>query len=100
MRPTAAGLVGFTCRYAPLPLIHAAGLIPYRMLPLTEAPDSAGAVPEALSELAQREVDLLVVNGGDGTLQLVTPYLVQWRQLAMNQQTIRLDHTFQFGSVE
>ena len=31
--------------------------------------DSAGAVPEALAELARREVDLLVVNGGDGTIQ-------------------------------
>lgn len=30
---------------------------------------SAGAVPEALSELSRRDVDLLVVNGGDGTLQ-------------------------------
>jgi diacylglycerol kinase (ATP) len=31
--------------------------------------DSSQVVPEALSELARREVDLLVVNGGDGTLQ-------------------------------
>jgi len=31
--------------------------------------DSAAAVPEALSELSRREIDLLVVNGGDGTLQ-------------------------------
>lgn len=31
--------------------------------------DSAGAVPEALSDLSRQEVDLLVVNGGDGTLQ-------------------------------
>ena len=30
---------------------------------------SAGVVPEALSELASHDVDLLVVNGGDGTLQ-------------------------------
>jgi hypothetical protein len=30
--------------------------------------DSAGAVPEALSDLSRQEVDLLVVNGGDGTL--------------------------------
>jgi diacylglycerol kinase (ATP) len=31
--------------------------------------DQAGAVPEALAELARQEVELLVVNGGDGTLQ-------------------------------
>jgi len=30
--------------------------------------DSAGAVPEALSDLSRQEVDLLVINGGDGTL--------------------------------
>jgi diacylglycerol kinase (ATP) len=30
---------------------------------------SAAAVPEALSELAGNEVELLVINGGDGTLQ-------------------------------
>jgi hypothetical protein len=31
--------------------------------------DHADMMPEALAELAQKEVDLLVVNGGDGTLQ-------------------------------
>jgi hypothetical protein len=31
--------------------------------------DHAGALPEALSEFARRRIDLLVVNGGDGTLQ-------------------------------
>ncbi len=31
--------------------------------------DSALAVPEALSELARQEVDLLAINGGDGTVQ-------------------------------
>lgn len=36
---------------------------------LHEETDSAHAVPEALASLARREVDLLVVNGGDGTLQ-------------------------------
>ncbi len=30
---------------------------------------SADVVPEALSDLARQEVDLLIVNGGDGTLQ-------------------------------
>jgi diacylglycerol kinase (ATP) len=29
---------------------------------------AAGAVPDALAELAQQDVELLVVNGGDGTL--------------------------------
>jgi diacylglycerol kinase (ATP) len=31
--------------------------------------DHADMMPEALAELAEQEVDLLVVNGGDGTLQ-------------------------------
>ena len=31
--------------------------------------DQAGAVPDALADLARQEVNLLVVNGGDGTLQ-------------------------------
>jgi hypothetical protein len=31
--------------------------------------DSADVVPEALADLARQEVDLLVINGGDGTVQ-------------------------------
>jgi len=31
--------------------------------------DCAGALPEAIADLARREIDLLIVNGGDGTLQ-------------------------------
>ena len=31
--------------------------------------DHEAALPEAIDDLARREVDLLVVNGGDGTLQ-------------------------------
>jgi len=34
--------IGFACAYTPLPLIVAAGFAPYRVLPLTEAPDFAG----------------------------------------------------------
>ncbi len=41
---TEAGLVGYVCRYAPLPLIHASGRVPYRILPLGDPPDGAGSV--------------------------------------------------------
>jgi hypothetical protein len=33
--------------------------------------ENAGVMPDALADLARQEVDLLVVNGGDGTLQYV-----------------------------
>ena len=36
---------------------------------LHEETDSVCAVPDALSSLARQEIDLLIVNGGDGTLQ-------------------------------
>lgn len=36
--------IGFTCAYTPLPLIHAAGFTPYRILPTGDAPDQAGSV--------------------------------------------------------
>ena len=44
MTPKIAKRVGFTCAYTPLPLLHAAGLEPYRILPVGEAPDQAGAL--------------------------------------------------------
>jgi benzoyl-CoA reductase/2-hydroxyglutaryl-CoA dehydratase subunit BcrC/BadD/HgdB len=44
MMTTAGRRVGFVCSYTPLPLIHAAGLVPYRILPLTEVADAAGAL--------------------------------------------------------
>jgi hypothetical protein len=31
--------------------------------------DRAGALPEAIDDLSRRKIDLLVINGGDGTLQ-------------------------------
>ena len=34
--------VGFACAYSPLPLIAAAGFTPYRVLPMTQAPDQTG----------------------------------------------------------
>jgi len=34
--------IGYTCAYTPLPLIHAAGFVPYRVFPVGDAPDRAG----------------------------------------------------------
>jgi benzoyl-CoA reductase/2-hydroxyglutaryl-CoA dehydratase subunit BcrC/BadD/HgdB len=36
--------LGFACAYTPLPLIDAAGFVPYRVLPMGEAPDQAGTL--------------------------------------------------------
>jgi benzoyl-CoA reductase/2-hydroxyglutaryl-CoA dehydratase subunit BcrC/BadD/HgdB len=36
--------IGFTCAYTPLPLLHAAGFVPHRILPLGDAPDRAGSI--------------------------------------------------------
>ncbi len=36
------GVIGFACAYTPLPLIHAAGFQPYRVLPNVDCPDQAG----------------------------------------------------------
>jgi hypothetical protein len=38
--------------------------------------ENAGVMPEALADLARQEVDLLIVNGGDGTLQYVLTELL------------------------
>lgn len=43
--------------------------------------ESVRALPEALGELTRREVDLLVVNGGDGTLQYVLTELLDGRDM-------------------
>lgn len=36
--------IGFTCAYTPLPIIHAAGYVPFRVLPVGDAPDQAGHI--------------------------------------------------------
>ncbi len=36
--------IGFTCAYTPLALIDAAGYVPYRILPMGNAPDMAGQI--------------------------------------------------------
>lgn len=36
--------IGFACAYTALPLIHAAGFTPFRLMPMSDAPDLAGSV--------------------------------------------------------
>ena len=36
--------VGFCCAYTPLPLLDAAGFIPYRLFPMGDQPDQAGSI--------------------------------------------------------
>lgn len=44
MNDPASRAVGFTCAYTPLALIDAAGLVPWRILPLGDSPDQSGAI--------------------------------------------------------
>jgi benzoyl-CoA reductase subunit C len=36
--------MGFCCAYTPLPLLHAAGFVPYRLFPMGDPPDQAGSI--------------------------------------------------------
>lgn len=42
MKTEKTSYIGFTCAYTPLALIDAAGYVPYRILPMGDAPDRAG----------------------------------------------------------
>ncbi|MBI2890694.1 MAG: 2-hydroxyacyl-CoA dehydratase [Nitrospirae bacterium] len=42
MTSGARGRIGFACAYTPLPLIHAMGFAPYRVLPMGRSPEEAG----------------------------------------------------------
>lgn len=44
MRPDNRAHMGHACAYTPLPLLHAAGYTPYRVLPTGDAPDRAGQI--------------------------------------------------------
>ncbi len=63
--------IGFACAYAPLALIDAAGFVPYRILPITEAPDQAGTVlhdnmcphVKRILDRALHDEDLLPLSG-------------------------------------
>jgi benzoyl-CoA reductase/2-hydroxyglutaryl-CoA dehydratase subunit BcrC/BadD/HgdB len=37
-------IIGFTCAYTPIPIVDAAGYVPYRVLPVSDVPDQAGRI--------------------------------------------------------
>ncbi len=92
--------IGFTCAYTPLAVIQAAGFAPYRILPLSEAPDQAGqwihdnlcphvkrildrAMADDLPELA----GLITVNSCDTMRRLADA----WRQVRPGEPVFVLD---------
>jgi benzoyl-CoA reductase/2-hydroxyglutaryl-CoA dehydratase subunit BcrC/BadD/HgdB len=101
-RPTSDGrpLVGFSCAYTPLPLLDAAGFLPYRMLPLGAAPDQAGAVlHDNLCPHVKRILDralasdlpplagVVLINSCDAMRRLADA----WREVRPDQRLALLD---------
>ncbi len=55
--------IGHACSYTPTPLIHAAGLTPYRVLPMGDSPDRAGQLlHDNLCPLVKRILDRAMGN--------------------------------------
>ena len=92
--------VGFTCSYAPLALVHAAGLVPYRVLPMGDAPDRAGALlhdnlcPEVKRVLDRRLAGdlpalegMVIVNSCDAMRRLANA----WTELEGPDRVLLLD---------
>jgi len=84
-----APLVGYTCAYTPLALIDAAEFTPYRILPLGDAPDRAGALlhenlcphvkrvlDRALDEDVPALAGLVVMNSCDAMRRLADAWQV------------------------
>ncbi len=92
--------IGFACAYAPLPLIHAAGFTPYRILPTGDWPDQAGqmlhdnlcphvkrildrAMADDLPDLA----GMVFVNSCDAMRRMMDA----WKQIRPRDRTVMID---------
>ncbi len=82
-------MIGYTCAYTPLPLIEAAGFVPYRVLPLGDTPDQAGQflhdnlcphVKKVLDRVLAGEVPdlagVVLVNSCDAMRRLADAWVV------------------------
>jgi benzoyl-CoA reductase/2-hydroxyglutaryl-CoA dehydratase subunit BcrC/BadD/HgdB len=92
--------IGFSCSYTPLPLIDAAGFVPYRILPLGSAPDQAGSLlhdnmcphvkrvlDRALAADLPELAGVVFVNSCDAMRRLADA----WQVARPNDRTILLD---------
>jgi benzoyl-CoA reductase/2-hydroxyglutaryl-CoA dehydratase subunit BcrC/BadD/HgdB len=92
--------VGFACSYTPLPLIHAAGFVPFRLLPLGDAPDQAGTLlHDNLCPYVKRILDrglagqlpplsgLVLVNSCDAMRRLADA----WREALPDDRLVFID---------
>jgi benzoyl-CoA reductase/2-hydroxyglutaryl-CoA dehydratase subunit BcrC/BadD/HgdB len=100
MNPSPCGNIGFTCAYTPLPLIAAAGFRPFRILPLSTAPDRAGRyLHDNLCPHVKRVLDraldgdlpplagMIVVNSCDAMRRLADA----WQQIRPGQPVFVMD---------
>jgi benzoyl-CoA reductase/2-hydroxyglutaryl-CoA dehydratase subunit BcrC/BadD/HgdB len=100
MSPSPPAHVGFTCAYAPLPLIMASGLTPFRVLPFSQASDRAGrylhdnlcphvkrVLDRALDDDLPPLAGMLVVNSCDAMRRLADA----WQQARPQEPVFVLD---------
>ncbi|MBL0715926.1 MAG: 2-hydroxyacyl-CoA dehydratase, partial [Desulfosarcina sp.] len=98
-RPT-RDRIGFTCAYTPLPVIAAAGFTPYRVLPMSAAPDQAGRflhdnICPHVKRIIDRAMDndlpplrgMVVVNSCDAMRRLVDA----WQRIRPQEPVVMLD---------
>lgn len=92
--------IGFTCAYAPIPLIIAAGFTPYRVLPMGGSPDQSGSIlhdnmcphvkrvlDRALSGDLPELAGMLVVNSCDTMRRLSDA----WRRIRPSDEVLLMD---------
>jgi benzoyl-CoA reductase/2-hydroxyglutaryl-CoA dehydratase subunit BcrC/BadD/HgdB len=92
--------IGFTCAYTPLPILHAAGYVPFRVLPVGDAPDQAGhmlhdnlcphvkrVLDRALAKDLPQLSAMVFLNSCDAMRRLTDA----WKRVRPHDRTILLD---------
>ena len=93
-------MIGFACAYTPLPLLDAAGYTPFRILPMTDCPDHAGAILHDnlcphIKRILDRALDqdlpdlfgMVFVNSCDAMRRLADA----WQKVRSDDHSILLD---------